>query len=124
MKLIMLLIGISIFLESFIITLPLTLLLILFSSVAIQKKEIIALAFFAGILLDIFSLRTLGLSSLFFISLVFLVNQYKGKFEIETVNFVVIVSLFGSFLYLITAGIKYPSIITFNCNFRNLIHHF
>lgn len=100
MKLIAFLLLISVLLESTIITLPLTLLIILFSAVVLRDNDVFILAFFSGLFLDILTIGAIGLSSLFFVTFIMLIFLYQKKFEIESLSFVSIVALLGSFLYL------------------------
>lgn len=94
--------------------LPLTLIFILILAVMKRGEWIFILAFFAGIILDIFSLRSLGQTSIFFLLFVFLVLMYERKYEISTLPFVMITSFFGSFFYLlyIQIGVKLDYAIT------------
>lgn len=110
MKLIILAFLVAILLESTIITLPLTLLIIIFSAITIRKNEVFFLAFLAGLLLDVLTFRNIGWSSLFFTMAVFTVFLYQKKFEIDSLSFVLVISLIGSFGYLLTAGISFPLI--------------
>lgn len=81
-------------------TLPLA--LILFVVFYALKKELwlFTAAFFAGVILDLILVRTIGASSLFFVSFLFLVELYGRKFETATTPFVFIASFIGSILYL------------------------
>ena len=97
----------SILLESSLTTLPLTLIIILFSAVVIRKNEIFLLAFLAGLFLDFLTLETLGLSSLYFVSMVYVVFLYQKKFEIETLYFVTTFSFLGVFGYLFIERASY-----------------
>lgn len=108
MKLIIFSLIITILLESTIITLPLTLILILFAAIVFRKNQIFALAFFSGLALDFLTFRNIGWSSLFFVTLVFIVFLYQKKFEIETLHFIFIMSAIGSFGYLLIQGISHP----------------
>jgi len=107
MKLIVFFVAMSILLESTLITLPLTFLIILFASVIIRKNEIFALAFFSGLFLDILAFKNVGWSSIFFVIFVFLVFLYQRKFEVETLHFVAITALIGSFIYLFIEGVSF-----------------
>ncbi len=99
-----LLLIITILLESSITSLPLVLLVILIGAVTLKKNEIFLLAFLSGMFLDMLTLKTIGVSSLFFVLYVFLIYLYRKKFEIENLGFVIVFSFFGSFLYLIITG--------------------
>lgn len=91
----------SLILESTVTTLPLVLLVLLFGAVVTKSKDIFLLAFVSGILLDILTFKTIGLSSLFYVLFIMLVFLYDRKFEISTVNFVLVSSFIVSFLYII-----------------------
>ena len=91
----------SLFLESSVTTLPLVFLALLCLAVLTRKEWIFVIAFIAGVLLDAFSFRALGQSSLYFIIYIFLVFLYERKFEISTKYFIFIASFLGSFGFLI-----------------------
>jgi cell shape-determining protein MreD len=94
----------SLFLEITITTIPLTFLLIFFLTLIYKNYWSFTVAFLAGILLDASSFRLLGLSSLFFVSFIFVVLLYQKKFEIFTLPFVLTGSFLGSFSYLLLTG--------------------
>ena len=88
-------------------TLPLVLIVLLCVAVIFEKTWIFALAFFMGLLLDLFQLRNLGQTSLFFIVFLIVVLLYEGKFEIKTNPFVFLSTFVGTFFYLIFFGYNY-----------------
>jgi cell shape-determining protein MreD len=88
-------------LESTIVSLPLVFLIILFAAVVLKNNDVFILAFFSGLFLDFLTLGTIGLSGLYFITVVMLIFLYQKKFEIESLNFVTITALMGSLGYLI-----------------------
>ena len=88
-------------------TLPLVLIVLLCLAVIFEKTWIFALAFFMGLLLDLFQLRNLGQTSLFFIVFLIIVWLYEGKFEIKTNPFVFLSTFVGTFFYLIFFGYNY-----------------
>lgn len=90
--------------ESGVITLPLTLLILLFASVVTRSNNIFGLAFLSGLALDLLSFRTIGMSSIYFVCFVFLIFLYQKKFEIETIYFVAAFSFLGSLGYLFLTG--------------------
>lgn len=90
-----------IILESSVTTLPLVLIFLLFLAVFVRSESVFLTAFFAGILLDALTLRTLGSSSAFFLLILFLIFLYERKFEIGTIYFVVIATFFSSLIYLL-----------------------
>lgn len=100
MNLISILLLVSIFLESTLITIPLTLLIIIFAAVTVKNNDVFILAFLSGLLLDILTLGTIGLSSAFFILFVTLIFLYQKKFEISSLNFIALISFLGSVIYL------------------------
>lgn len=73
---------IAIIIESTVAPFPLTLLCILLLA-SFMEKEVILWAFLGGLLLDIFSLRLWGASSLFFLSMVAISEYYRKKFHQE-----------------------------------------
>jgi cell shape-determining protein MreD len=91
---------ISLLLESTVIQLPLTLLLLIIVFVFRKSEDIFLLGFILGIFLDIFSFRQVGISSIFFISFLFLISLYDRKYEIRTLLFISIAAILGTSLYL------------------------
>lgn len=98
---------VAILLESGIVSLPLTLIVLLFGAVMIRKNEVFVLAFLSGALLDIVSFKTIGASSLYFTFVVFLIFLYQRKFEIGNLYFIIGSSFFGSLIYLIITGVSF-----------------
>jgi cell shape-determining protein MreD len=90
------------FFEGTITTLPLTLIFILSFTILKRKRDssIFLVAFLSGLLLDMVTLRTLGMTSIFFLSLSFLVLLYERKYEIATIPFVMAATFIGSVAYL------------------------
>lgn len=78
MKKIILTVFICIILESVVISYPITLLAITLLSIFIEE-DVVLLAFITGIVLDLFSLRTIGVSSLYFLALIYMGNRYRKK---------------------------------------------
>lgn len=100
MNLISILLLVSIFLESTIITVPLALLIIIFAAVTVKNNDVFILAFLGGLLLDFLTLGTIGLSSAFFVLFVTIIFLYQKKFEISSLNFIALISFLGSIIYL------------------------
>jgi len=96
-----LLITASLFLEATVTTIPLVFLLLLFLTLLYRSYWIFLIGFLSGILLDVVLFRTLGMTSLFFVSFSFIVLMYQRKFEISTLPFVFAASFLGSFIYLL-----------------------
>jgi cell shape-determining protein MreD len=101
MYLLSFLLFLLIIVESSVTTLPLVLLFLIIFAVFVRSESVFLLAFFAGLLLDILTLRPLGLSSAFFLSCLFLILLYERKFEIGTFYFVAFASFFSSLGYLL-----------------------
>lgn len=94
----------SVLLESSLTTLPLVLLTILIGAVILKRNELIGLAFGAGLILDMLTLKPLGFSSLALVLFVFIIYLYRRKFEIENLIFVLVFSFLGSLIYLLISG--------------------
>lgn len=94
----------ALILEASLTSLPLILLILLVLTIVYRKKEVFFLAFFFGIYFDMLSFKTIGTTSLFLITFLFLVLLYQRKFEIATNNFVLISSFLGSFGFLFVLG--------------------
>jgi len=87
--------------EGFFTTIPLSLSFLLLYFV-FTKQQFLTLFFglILGIFLDIFYLRPIGQTPLFFTLFLFLAALYKRKFEINTVPFVLVFSFLGSLAFL------------------------
>lgn len=77
--------------------LPLVLLVLI--NMLIFQEETWPAAFLTGFLLDLFLLRPLFATSLFFLVILFLLSQYAYKYEMKSALFVFFASFFSSFLY-------------------------
>ncbi len=95
------LLTISLILESSITTIPLIVPVLVVSTVILRDYAVFLFAFVFGILLDILSFNTVGIASVFFSFLVFLILIYERKFEINTPSFIAFSTLLSSFLFLI-----------------------
>lgn len=98
---------IAVFFEGAVISLPLVLDFILVYYIFERKAWIFALAFILGLILDIFHLRLLGLTSIFFVVFIFIITLYERKFEIKTTAFVLFFSFIGSLIFLFIFGYNY-----------------
>lgn len=107
MFVILLFIILAIFLESTVATFPLTLLILIYSSVMVRKNIMFSVAFFSGMLLDVLSFKTVGITSLYFTTVVFVVYLYEKKFELNTPHFIAGFSFISSFIYLLLNGVSY-----------------
>jgi len=87
-------------LECFVVNLPLVLINIIALTVIRKDYSMFLVGLVLGILLDILTFRIVGVSSLFFITLIFLIHLYEKKFEITTNYFVILVCFVGSFAFI------------------------
>ena len=94
----------TLFLEGTVTTLPLVLLCLLVWSILRQDIHVFVAAFFAGLALDIFAVRLLGSTSLFFLIFIFLILLYQKKYEINSYPFMLVSSFFGSVGFLVLFG--------------------
>ncbi len=92
-------------------TLPFIFLVLLCLMVIFRGNWLFAVAFIFGLLFDLLSFKTVGISSLFLVLFLFLVLLYQSKFEITTVYFVAIASFLGSFLFLMLQGYTHSIIL-------------
>lgn len=95
---------IALLLEGTVTTLPLVLIVLLCWTSIRRDANVFSVAFFAGIMLDIVALHTIGQSSLFFTIMIFLVFLYQRKYEINSYPFVVFATFFGSLVFLFITG--------------------
>ena len=102
--------AILLLLEAIFTSIPLVLTALLLFYIWKGNASVFMGAFFAGIVLDIFSLRTPGITSLFLLVFLGIVMLYERKFEIQTFPFVLSASFIGSFIYLLAFG--YSQILT------------
>jgi rod shape-determining protein MreD len=96
---------ISLLLEGTVTTLPLVLIVLLCLTIQRRDASIFPLAFFAGIFLDILTVHIIGVSSIFFTVMVFLILLYQRKYEINSYPFVAAAACLGSFVFLRMMGI-------------------
>lgn len=97
--------------ESTLTTIPLVFLILLCFTIIYKENWIFIYGFLFGFLFDLVSFKTIGLSSIYFISFIFLVLLYQRKFEITTYYFVIVASFLGSFGFLLLLGYNNSIII-------------
>lgn len=97
----------AILLEGIITSIPLVLDVLLVAYILKRKSSLFILALILGIVLDVFSVRTLGSSSIYFVSFLFIVFLYERKFEITTYPFILFSSFLGALFYLWIFGYDY-----------------
>src|ERR1035437_407735 len=98
------LLAIALILEASLTTIPFVFLILLCFLVLSRENWLFIFAFAIGLILDLVTFKTLGLSSIFFVTILFLVLLYQSKFEIATNAFIFFASLLGSFGYLLFLG--------------------
>ena len=108
MPLVIILLLFFIFLESAIVSIPLTLIFLLCLMTIEKKRYVLVLGFVGGLLLDVLLIRQVGVSALMFVFFLFLVMSYQKKFEIASYYFTVISAFFASLLYVLFFRIPYP----------------
>jgi len=86
--------------ESSVAVFPLTLVLICVFSLLLGESMVF-LAFFSGILLDLFAMRLLGLDSIFFLVVCWLIGRYRKKIFIGNILYLL------GFIALITSIYSY-----------------
>lgn len=69
-----------------------------------RKISILPLAFFLGLILDSLYLRTLGMTSIFFLVFLFGLFTYERKFEIDNLSFIFVSSFLGSMALFLVLG--------------------
>ena len=95
---------IALLLEGTVISLPLVLVCLLCLTIWKREGFIFPIAFVAGFFLDILRLQTPGLSSLFFVTFVFLIFLYQRKYEINSYPFVIFGAFFGALGFALVFG--------------------
>ena len=83
-----------------------------------------AIAFLTGIFIDSFLLNPIGISSLYFCLLLFVVSLYSKKFEIQTPLFILLSTFLGSAIYVVILSGSLPFIKAFICTFIALIFYY
>ena len=98
------LLTIALILEASLTTIPFVFLSLLCLLVVSRGNWLFIFAFAFGLILDLVTFKTLGISSAFLVVFLFLVLLYQSKFEIATNAFVFFASFLGSFAYLWLLG--------------------
>ena len=91
----------SILFEGIVTPLPLVMLALLYVTIIIRHDtSVFILAFISGLFLDAFAMRPVGGTSIFLLIYTLMVLLYQRKYEINSYQFVLVSSFFGSLLYL------------------------
>ena len=86
--------------EGVLTSVPLSFIVLLTFFILKREAYIFYMAFLAGIILDMLSIRPIGISSSYFLVVLFAVLLYERKFETQTIIFVALASFFGSLGFL------------------------
>lgn len=100
----LILLGIAVFVEGTMTSLPLVLVCLLCLTIMRRDASVFLFAVISGIVLDVLSLRPIGSSSLFFVLFIFLLLLYQRKYEIDSYPFVAASTFFGSMIFLALFG--------------------
>jgi cell shape-determining protein MreD len=100
----LILLLIAIIFEGTVTAIPLALVCLLSLTIVRRDWMVFLVAFFAGILLDVLTLRPLGGASAFFLTFVFLILLYQRKYEIYSYPFVWTASFLGGIVFLMIFG--------------------
>jgi len=95
----LLLVLAAIFFESVFTTIPIVFLTVVVLYVIQKQAWILALAFSAGLFLDIMLVRQIGTTAFFLTCFLFLVFLYERKYEVQSYWFVFFSTIGGSLLY-------------------------
>lgn len=101
----------TLFFQASVTIVPIMLVLLLLLYIEYRSEEVFFIAFFLGLLLDMLVVRTIGVSSLFFLTFLFVVFLYQRKFEIGSPLFVFLALFLGSVMYCFIFGIKQAVLI-------------
>lgn len=86
-------------------TVPITLGLLIVLYVRTRNDRFALLwALISGVLLDLVSVRSLGVSSVFLVAFLSILLLYERKFELSSIPFIFFGTFLGSFLYLLLFG--------------------
>lgn len=85
--------------EGSFISFPLVLIYLLFLTLLRKDNFVLNLAFLGGLILDIFYMRRLGATSIFFLCFLYSMLLYRNKFEISNFFFITIFTFLGTFVY-------------------------
>ena len=88
-------------------TIPITLGVILCFTVVSRNRGVFIAAFLGGLFIDLFFVRTLGVTSVFLVTFTFMIFLYQRRFEIRTAPFVFLACFIGSILYLLIFRYNY-----------------
>ncbi|HVF69868.1 MAG TPA: hypothetical protein VNA13_04880 [Xanthomonadales bacterium] len=93
-------------LEGTVTTIPLVFISLLCSLIVIRKRGVFYTAFFAGLLLDLLTVRAIGSTFLFLLLFFYVMLLYRKKYEIVSFPFIIVSTFIGGYLYLlIFAGV-------------------
>ena len=115
---------VAIFLQSSFISVPIILPIILTYFIFSKNTKAFFIAFISGILIDIFLLNPIGISSLYFSLALFLVFLYSRKFEIETLPFIGIFTFISSSIYIFIFSNNFLFLKTIICTILSILIYY
>jgi cell shape-determining protein MreD len=115
---------ISIILEASFLSIPILIPIILSYFIFTKNSNAFFLAFASGILIDTFLLNPIGISSIYFCIILFLVFLYSKKFEIESLPFISIFTILASSFYIAIFSSSFFIAKTFICTAISVIIYF
>lgn len=95
---------ISVLLQGSLLSFPLVFVFLTNMAIKEKKLSILPMAFFLGLILDSFYLKTLGTTSIFFLIFLFGLFTYQRKFEIDNLSFIFASSFLGSMSFFLILG--------------------
>lgn len=92
---------VSLILEGTITTMPLVLMSLMLLTIHLKHQDMFFYAFISGVILDVFLVRQIGVSSVFFLISLLLIFLYDRKYELQTPFFVTLITFFSTMMYFI-----------------------
>ncbi len=94
-------------LEGTVISLPLSLISLIFLSTTKKHLSVFYLAIISGLILDLITLRPLGTTAIFYVLFLFLLFLYERKYETSTLPFILVAVFVGVISYSVIFNIAH-----------------
>lgn len=111
---------VALILEGTVTTLPLVLVSLILLTIELKNNDMFLYAFLAGIVLDIFLVRPVGTSSVFFLITLLMIFLYDRKYELRSHFFVAVITMFMTVLYSIFFPAPHPLFMTLTTTLLSL----
>lgn len=108
--LLFILLALALIVESTLVSLPLTLLFLIIVTVWRKSHHMLLLAFLSGLILDVLLVRSIGVTSIFFLVVIAVMILYQRKYELRSPFFVIPFSMAASMLFVIFFPVSQPLI--------------